>query len=66
MLHDLDLISHSFPGDIDIFPISDVHLGAMEHAETEWQSFIKSVEKSNAYLILAGDLLNNGVRTSKF
>ena len=22
MLHDLDLISHTFPGDIDIFPIS--------------------------------------------
>lgn len=66
MLHDLDLISHKFPGDIDIFPIADVHLGAMEHAEPEWQNFIRSVEKSNAYLILAGDLLNNSVRTTKF
>lgn len=66
MLHDLDLISHEFPGDITIYPIADVHLGAMEHAETEWQSFLKKVESENAYLILDGDLLNNGIRSCKF
>ena len=62
MLNDLDLISHDFASDITIYPIADVHLGAMEHAETEWQDFLKKVESENAYLILAGDLLNNGVR----
>lgn len=66
MLNDFDLIQHSFPGDIDIYPIADVHLGALEHAEPEWQAFLKRVEKENAYLILAGDLLNNSTRGTKF
>ena len=66
MLHDLDMILHEFPGDIDIYPIADVHLGAVEHAEQEWQAFLKRVEKENAYLILAGDLLNNNVRGVRF
>lgn len=66
MLHDFDLITHSFPGDITIYPIADVHLGAVEHAEPEWQAFIKRVEQENAYLILAGDLLNNSTRGTHF
>lgn len=66
MLHDFDLIRHSFPNDIDIYPISDVHLGAVEHAEPEWQNFLKRVENDNAYVILAGDLLNNSTRGTKF
>jgi hypothetical protein len=66
MLNDLDLIIHSLPKDVSIYPIADVHLGAMEHAEKEWQEFLKKVESENAYVILNGDLLNNGVRSSKF
>lgn len=66
MLNDFDLIVHSFDKDITIYPIADVHLGAMEHAESEWQAFLKKVENDNAYLILAGDLLNNGIRSCKF
>lgn len=66
MLSDFDLITHDFDKGIKIYPIADVHLGAMEHAEVEWQEFIKKVENENAYLILAGDLLNNAVRSSKF
>ena len=66
MLHDFDLITHSFPNDVTIYPIADVHLGAMEHAESEWQAFLKRLERDNAYVILAGDLLNNGIRSCKF
>lgn len=66
MLGDFDLILHQFPGDIDIYPVADVHLGALEHAESEWKSFLKRVESENAYLILAGDLLNNSTRNTKF
>lgn len=66
MLNDFDLISHEFPGDITIYPISDVHLGAMELVENEWYNFIKMVENSDAKLILAGDLLNNSIRSCKF
>ena len=66
MLNDLDLISHDFKDDICIYPIADVHLGAMEHAEKEWHEFLKMVETTNAYLILDGDLLNNGLRSCRF
>ena len=66
LLSDFDLITHSFPGEITIYPIADVHLGAVEHAEPEWQAFLKKIEQENAYLILAGDLLNNSVRSAGF
>jgi len=66
MLNDLDMISWDFDGSIKIYPISDVHLGAMEHAEPEWQEFLKKIEDDDAHLILAGDLLNNGIRSCKF
>lgn len=66
MLNDLELIIHQFDKDATIYPIADVHLGAMEHAEEEWKTFLKKVENENAYLILAGDLLNNGIRSCKF
>lgn len=66
MLNDLDLINHEFKKDVTIYPISDVHLGAMEHAEEAWQAFLKKIESEDAYVILAGDLLNNAVRSAKF
>lgn len=66
MLHDFDLIYHTFPRDIVVYPIADVHLGAVEHCESEWQNFLKKVEQENAYLILAGDLINNSTRGTKF
>ena len=68
MLKDFDLIRHTFPNDkcVDVYPIADVHLGAIEHAKTEWEAFIKKAEAENAYLILAGDLLNNNVRGVRF
>ena len=66
MLHDFDMISHAFPHDITVYPIADVHLGALEHAEPEWQNFLKRVEKEDAYLILAGDLINNSTRGTRF
>lgn len=66
MLHDFDLIQHNIPSSSVIYPIADVHLGAVEHAEEEWQAFLNKVQRDNAYLILAGDLLNNGVRSAGF
>ena len=66
MLNDFDMITHNFEKDVKIYPIADVHLGAMEHAEKEWRDFLKRVESENAYLILDGDLLNNGIRSCKF
>lgn len=66
MLSDFDLIRHEFESEITIYPIADVHLGAVEHDETQWQAFLKRVKEENAYLILDGDLINNNVRSAKF
>lgn len=67
MLPDFELIQYDFPEkkDIIIRPIADVHLGAKEHMENEWQDFIDDIKnKPNTYLTLGGDLINNGTRTS--
>ena len=65
-LSDFELIQHSFYGghDITIIPISDVHLGSEECMEQEFISFIKSVKETpNVYLVLGGDLIDNGTRS---
>lgn len=45
MLHDFQMITRRFADrpDIRIYPIADVHLGAMEHMEAEWEAFRKQV-----------------------
>lgn len=65
MQNDFQLIQHKFDNDIIIVPISDVHLGAIEHNKTEWENFLSSVEeKDNIYFFLCGDLINNSTRNS--
>ena len=67
MLSDFELITYHFEknDDIIIYPISDVHLGAAEHMEKEWEYFCeKLLEMPNTYIILGGDLINNTTRTS--
>lgn len=64
---DFDLIVRHFPknDDIRIYPISDVHLGASEHMSKAWTEFLKMItEDENAYVVLAGDLINNATRNS--
>lgn len=67
MLPDFEMIVHKFPDrqDITIIPIADVHLGARECMEQEFIKFINSIaEKPNVYVILGGDLINNGLKNS--
>lgn len=68
MQDNLEMIVHPlFDGDITIYPISDVHYGALEHCAAEWKSFCKKIESEpNSYLILNGDLINNSVRSCSF
>lgn len=67
MLNDFEMITHHFDAPITIFPISDVHYGALEHKGKEWLNFCKTIEETpNAYVILGGDLVNNNVRTCGF
>lgn len=67
MLSDFILIQKHFGAneDIKIYPISDVHLGAAEHMEKEWEKFCSAVlNEENAYIVLGGDLINNATRNS--
>lgn len=67
MLNDFDMITHEFNHPITIYPISDVHYGALEHLHDEWLDFCKMIEKTpDAYVVLGGDLINNSVRTCGF
>lgn len=51
--------------DIKIYPIADVHLGAKEHDSKAWSKFRERVaNEDDAYLILAGDMINNSTRGS--
>ena len=67
MLPDFEMIQHQFLGghDINVIPVSDVHLGSPECMEQEFIQFIKTVKETpNVYLILGGDLIDNGTRSS--
>lgn len=60
------MIQHQFLGghDITIIPISDVHLGSPGCMEQEFVRFIKTVKETpNMYLVLGGDLIDNGTRS---
>lgn len=65
MLNDFILIQHKFSDGITIYPIGDVHLGAIEHCETAWNNFCDMIQKDKRKkIIIVGDLLNNATRSS--
>lgn len=65
MKNDFEMIVKQFDKDITIYPVSDVHLGALEHNSDEWEKFINKIKNEpNSYLILNGDLMNNATRSS--
>ena len=65
MKKDFDLIVHKFKKSITIVPVADVHLGAIEHDRKAWDAFVRYVESNeDVHVILAGDLINNSIRTS--
>lgn len=67
MINDFEMIVHQIPGkdDITIVPIYDVHLGSRECREQDFIDFVNSIkDKPNVYVILGGDLIDNGTRNS--
>lgn len=67
MLPDSMIINHKFPknDDLTLYAVADVHLGAKECMEREFFEFIDMVKETpNAYLLLAGDLINNATKSS--
>lgn len=66
MRSDFDLIVHEIcDKEIKIYPVADVHFGALEHDTKAWTAFCNKVaDEPNSYIILAGDLINNNTRSS--
>ena len=67
MQSDFTIVQHEFPNreDIKIIGVYDLHLGAEECREHEWNEFCnKIVKEENTYLVLGGDLMNNATKTS--
>lgn len=65
MKDDFEIISRRFAGHVKIYPIADVHYGALSHQEREWMRFCNDlVNDDAAYVILDGDLINNNTRSS--
>ena len=65
MKSDFDLIVHKFDKEINIYPIADVHFGAIHHQEAEWKAFVnKLLSEENSYVVLNGDLINNNTKSS--
>ena len=66
-MRDFDVIQHEFYDghDIEIVPTYDVHIGNPFCMEKEFISFIKETKETpNRYLIIGGDLIENGTRSS--
>lgn len=65
-MDDLKLITHTIASpQITVIPVSDVHLGAIEHCKKEWSKFCDMIKNTpDTYITLGGDLINNSIRTS--
>jgi len=65
----LKVIVKTYPREteyITLYPIADVHWGAEECMEKEFQAYLKKIAADpSAAVLLAGDLLNNGIKSSK-
>lgn len=67
MLDDLKPIVVDFPygQDIVIYPISDLHYGSPQFAKKMWADFTEKImSEPNSYIVIAGDMLNNALKSS--
>ena len=67
MLDDFTPIIHDLEGrTVRIYPVADVHIGAKEAALGEFEKFLrdKVAADPDAYLVLVGDVVNNGIRSA--
>ena len=65
MRSDFEIIPRRFSKGIKIYPVADVHFGAINHQTAEWSRFCNQISADeDAYIILDGDLINNNTRSS--
>lgn len=66
MLDDFTPIIHTLDGrSVKVWAISDVHIGAKEADIDGFSKFLAKIEADpDSYLVLCGDLINNGIRSA--
>jgi len=67
MISDMIPVVREFPDrhDIRLYAVSDLHVGAAEWQEQAWTHFRQSIlGDPHAYVIIAGDMMNNGIKSS--
>lgn len=64
----MKVITKEYPRDMEfltIYPIADVHYGAAECLESDFRAYIKKIQDDPyAAVLLGGDLINNGIKSS--
>lgn len=60
------IVGLPFGNDVKVYPIGDMHYGSPQFMEEEWKAFSKRLLKEkNSYVVLVGDLIDNGLKNSK-
>jgi predicted phosphodiesterase len=68
LIDDLVPIIHRFPNgqDIKVYPISDLHVGSPQFDSKKWDAFrARLISEPNSRIVIAGDMMNNAVKSSK-
>lgn len=67
MTDDLTMIPWHLPniGDLELYPLADVHVGSRSARLDRLDAFLAFIlEADNRFLVLIGDLIDNGTKTS--
>lgn len=61
----IPMIRHKFDEGIEVYPISDLHIGSKEFNEGQFQRVSREIlEQPNRYCVIAGDIVDNGIKSS--
>jgi len=69
MINDFQMIVHELAEDLEyvnLYPIGDVHIGSPDFDLEQWNKWKKMVSlDANGYILMVGDMLDNGLKHSK-
>jgi predicted phosphodiesterase len=65
MKKDFDILVYSFNDNIKIYPLSDLHYGTEGFMSEKWAEFKnRLLKEKNSYVVIAGDMINNALKSS--
>jgi predicted phosphodiesterase len=65
MENDFKMLTYSFPNEIVIKPVADIHYGSVHCNVEQWKQFVQQVlTEPNTYLIIDGDMIDNQTKNS--